>query len=123
MNKHWFMGVIGAAVLLTAVGATACSGDSGSKTVRERVEDCVALDGNHEGFEKQIRDRLNDPGSMETHATRSDFTPGSSGGSSSEVLILMNYSAKNRIGGRVRTEARGLLNIYTCQVRILDWGF
>ncbi len=75
-------------------------------------------DGNHNGFEDQIRPLLNDRGSMDTHETRfgvEDYQPG-------RVAIRMTYSAKNALGGRVTTEAIGLLDYATCEVQVLSTG-
>ena len=77
-----------------------------------------AWDGNHDRFETQIRDLLNDPGSMETHSTQT-----------SRLLdtglhrISMDYSATNAFGGRVRTSATGFLDPDTCEVMVVDFGF
>ena len=83
------------------------------------MEDCLDLwDGNHNGFEDQIRPLLNDRGSMETHETRfgiEDY-------SLNRVVIRMGYSAKNAFGGRVSVEAIGLLDYTTCEVEVLSTG-
>ena len=87
--------------------------------IREQVEDCLdPWDGNHNGFEDQIRPLLNDRGSMKTHETRfgvEDY-------SLNRVLIKMVYSAKNSFGGRVSVEAIGLLDYTTCEVEVLLTG-
>ena len=83
------------------------------------MEDCLdPWDGNHNGFEDQIRPLLNDRGSMETHETRfgiEDY-------SLNRVVIRMDYSAKNAFGGRVSVEAIGLLDYTTCEVEVLSTG-
>ena len=88
-------------------------------TIREQVEDCLdPWDGNHNGFEDQIRPLLNDRGSMEKHETRfgiEDY-------SLNRVMIRMGYSAKNAFGGRVSVEAIGLLDYTTCEVEVLSTG-
>ena len=77
------------------------------------MEDCLdPWDGNHNGFEDQIRPLLNDRGSMKTHETLfgiKDYSPG-------RVAIKMTYSAKNLFGGRVSVVAVGLLDYVTCEV-------
>ena len=87
--------------------------------IREQVEDCLSpWDGNHDGFEDQIRPLLNDRGSMRTHETRfgvEDYEPG-------RVLIRIVYSAENAFGGRVTTEAIGLLDYATCEVEVVTTG-
>ena len=88
-------------------------------TIREQVEDCLdPWDGNHTGFEDQIRPLLNDRGSMETHETRF----GIEDHSLNRVVIGMGYSAKNAFGGRVSMEAIGLLDYTTCKVEVLSTG-
>ncbi len=54
-------------------------------------------DGNHDGLEALIRDRLNDPGSMETIVTR--IAPADAQG---DHRIQLEFTAKNALGGRVR---------------------
>ena len=88
-------------------------------TVREKIEGCLSeWDGNHDGFENQIRPLLNDEGSMETHSTR--FTTEPIGDDS--VIIEMVYSAENAYGGRVKATASGFLNFETCQVTVATTG-
>ena len=88
-------------------------------TTREKIEGCLSeWDGNHDGFENQIRPLLNDEGSMETHSTR--FTTEPIGGDS--VIIEMVYSALNAYGGRVKTTASGFLNFETCAVSVVMTG-
>ena len=89
-------------------------------TVREQIEDCLSpWDGNHDGFEDQIRPLLNDEGSMRTHATRFQTTDGDGDG---QVRIMMEYSANNAFGGRVKAVAIGSLNYRTCRVTVIDTG-
>ena len=88
-------------------------------TVREKIEACLSpWDGNHDGFENQIRPLLNDERSMETHETR--FTTVPIGGD--RVLIEMVYSAANAYGGRVKTVATGYMNFETCDVSVVTTG-
>ena len=67
------------------------------------------LDGNHDGIEALIRAQLDDPGSMETHETA--ITPV---GDNGQHTIRVDFSAKNRFGGRVRTVAWGYVDPTTC---------
>lgn len=87
--------------------------------IREQVEDCLdPWDGNHNGFEDQIRPLLNDEDSMETHETRfgvEEYAP-------EQVVIVMVYSAENAYGGRVKATASGLLNYRTCKVTVVLTG-
>ena len=77
-------------------------------------------DGNHEGFEKQIRDLLNDPDSMSTHGTYYSSADSISDG---VIRIKLNYSAANAFGGKVRTDAYGDMDVRTCAVSVVDYGF
>ena len=104
-------------------GARSASSDrqpaSATPTVREQIEECLdPWDGNHTGFEDQIRPLLNDEGSMETHETRFGVTPDEN----NEVPIRMEYSAENAFGGRVKVVAIGRLNFETCRVTVIDTG-
>ena len=88
-------------------------------TVREKIVGCLSeFDGNHDGFEDQIRPLLSNEGSMETHLTR--FTTEPIGDES--VLIEMVYSAENAFGGRVKTTATGFLNFESCLVTVVTTG-
>ena len=86
---------------------------------RMMVEECLSpWDGNHEGFEAQIRPLLNNEGSMQTHSTRFGVEPGPDGRS----LIQMEYSAENIFGGRVKTIAWGQLDPNNCEVEVIESG-
>ena len=75
--------------------------------------------GNHEGFEKLIRDRLNDPGSMETHGT---FYNPSDSTADGAITIRLNYGVRNSLGGMVRSDALGEMNVRTCEVSLITLG-
>ena len=75
-------------------------------------------DGNHNGFEDQVRALLNDPRSMDTISTwvsrlLEDGTH----------RITMDYTARNVLGGVVRTTAVGNLNPTTCMVWVTEFGY
>ena len=90
-------------------------------SVRDQIEDCLSpWDGNHNGFEDQVRSGLNDEDSMETHSTRFQVADDDGDG---YVAIVMEYSAENALGGRVKTVATGLLNYRTCNVTVLNPGY
>ena len=92
------------------------SGDSGESTAEERRKGFHCLsswDGNHNGLEELVRRRLNDPGSMETHETR--IGPVDSSG---RHRIIMDFSAKNAFGGRVRSTATGWVDNRTCEATL-----
>ena len=55
---------------------------------------------------------------METHDTRFTTTPDAN----DEVQIIMEYSARNAFGGRVKTVALGKMNYKTCRVTVIDTG-
>lgn len=107
----------------TSNGSTTSSrpAPTATKTVREKIEDCLSpLDGNHNGFEDQIRPLLNDEGSMRTHSTRFGTTPLAN--RPQEVGIVMKYSANNAFGARIKKEAVGRLNFETCRVTVVATG-
>ena len=70
-------------------------------------------DGNHDQLEDLVRANLNDPGSMETHST--SITPVDANGNHT---IIMDFSAKNALGGRVRNEAVGEVSQATCKATL-----
>lgn len=72
-------------------------------------------DGNHSGLERLIRNRLNDPGSMETIDTR--ISPVDSSGKHRVILV---FTAKNAFGGRVRNTAIGTIDNETCEATLLS---
>ena len=70
-------------------------------------------DGNHDGLGAVVWERLNDPGSTETHSTR--ITPVDTSGNHT---IIMDFSAKNAFGGHVRNEAVGTVEQATCKATL-----
>ena len=87
------------------------------RTDQEIAEACLSLwDGNHDDFERQVRELLNDPDSMETHSTRFGTIEG-------QFFLIMDYGARNAFGGMVRTEAIAIMDTETCEVFVLDYGF
>ena len=75
-------------------------------------------DGNHEGFEALIRPLLNDPDSMTTHGTRYGRSP------SGRFVLLMDYGARNEVGGMVRTEAVATMDEESCAIDlVIEYGW
>lgn len=76
---------------------------------------CLSLwDGNHDLFEGLIRERLNDPSSMETFETR--VSPVKEG----RHEILMDFGARNAFGGMVRKVAYGNYDNKTCEPELIS---
>ena len=93
---------------------------SAPATAQQAFEACVSSwDGNHEGFEELIRDRLNDPGSMETHGTYYNQSDDTNDGT---ITIRLDYGARNAFGGIVRSDARGEMDVQTCEVSVITFG-
>lgn len=91
------------------------------RTAADIFEACVsAWDGNHDGFEDLIRDKLNDPSSMETHGTYYDPADDLADG---EITIRLNYGARNALGGMVRSDAFALMRLDCTIAAVLDYGF
>ena len=130
--------LVGVVFVIVVIAAVSAAGSGGSdvpaqdttKTNAESVntesaEDkenrrkgfhCLSTwDGNHDGFEDIVRKELNDPGSMETIET--GITPANNQG---QHTIRMEFTAKNAFGGRVRHEARGLVDNDTCEATLLS---
>ena len=74
-----------------------------------------AWDGNHDGFEKAVKDNLNDPNSMETLSTK--IAPVNTDG---YHAIFMEFTAKNALGGRVRSTATGAIESATCEATLIS---
>ena len=91
------------------------------QTARDLAEECFsAWDGNHDGLEALIRAQLNDPGSMETHSTRFNADDSLDDGS---MTILLDYGARNALGGMVRTTATAEMAT-DCEITsVIDYGF
>ena len=107
-------------MLLVVLALAACEESEQSKA--EKAEDrrkgfhCLsAWDGNHNGLEDLVRDELNDPGSMETVETRITPVRPDSG----QHVIIMEFTAKNAFGGRVRGEALGYVHPETCKATLI----
>ena len=91
-------------------------------TPEDVAEKCFSpWDGNHNGFERQIKAGLNDPGSMDTDGTY--FFPNWEDLSDGTMTIRLDYRARNAFGGMVRTSAWGEMNIHTCSVTVTDFGY
>ena len=91
------------------------------QTPMDAAERCFsAWDGNHNDFERQVRELLNDPDSMETHGTYFNTEEDISDGT---MTIRMDYGARNQLGGMVRTDAIAEMNVRTCEVTVIDYGF
>ena len=78
-----------------------------------------AWDGGHNGLNELVKARLNDPGSFEMHETKiAPVTPYSGG----KHAIIVDFSAKNALGGRVRHSARGAVDPGTYEPTLISVG-
>ena len=73
-------------------------------------------DGNHDGLERLVRDRLNDPDSMETDTTR--ILPSGSWGDDDHA-VSMDFRARNAFGGMIRNTGSGWVDHETCEATLL----
>lgn len=104
--------------LLIGMAAAGC----GEQTTEDRAGDCASpWDGNLDSFERQIRGRLNDPGSMETFGTY--FTNGFALEPDGRLRVRMDWGARKAFGGMVRKQSLGYLDLDSCEVEITSWGF
>ena len=79
-----------------------------------RGEHCLNWwDDNHDGMEALIRERLHDPGSMETIKTVMKAAR------FGEHPTYLHFSAKNAFGGRVRHVAYGKVDNVTCSATLI----
>jgi len=99
----------------TPARTTESSSNSAGAEDRRKGFHCLsAWDGNHDGLEALIRDRLNDPDSMET--TKTEIAPVDEDG---DHLIRLTFTAKNAFGGRVRNVAYGWVDHDTCKATLI----
>ena len=78
---------------------------------REKGFHCLsAWDGNHDGFEDVVRQRLNDPDSMNTINTLVGRNI------NGRHQITMNFTADNLLGGTERLTAKGYFDNATCDI-------
>ena len=102
---------LGLLTILVALGCGQTAEDL-AKDAEDRTKGfhCLSkLDGNHDGLEALIRERLNDPGSMETIETRI-----AAANAQGDHRIELDFTAKNAFGGRVRNTAHGWVSQSTC---------
>ena len=110
----------------TATAEAKAKAEKAAKAFEDREErrkgfHCLsAWDGNHDGLEKLVRDRLNDPGSMKTYETR--ITPVDTDERGTGHYITVDFGARNSFGGMVRTNAYGWVDHETCEAILLDIG-
>lgn len=126
----WSVGVVVAFVVLA--GSIASFDDSTSqptptttsvpRTAEAATEKCFSADGNLDGFERQIREWLNDPGSMEVETHGTYFNPDEDI-SDGTIGIRLAYGARNQTEETVLTDAYGSMDIHTCEVTVLDYGW
>ena len=72
-----------------------------------------AWDGHSRQMNALIKTYLNDPSSMEVHSTR--ITPEVDG----THVVIVDFGAKNALGGVVRNIARGLVDHETCEALVV----
>ncbi|MCY4085335.1 MAG: hypothetical protein OXG37_00210 [Actinomycetia bacterium] len=130
-------GIVGLIILAIIIGVvvTTCGGPSEAEQAEERREDaaerakereeqwkgfhCLSdWDGNHDGFEAIVRGRLNDLDSMKTRQT--EITPVQGPGSYEGLhVIRMEFTARNALGGVVRSRAVGTVRPDNCKATLL----
>lgn len=74
-------------------------------------------DGDHNGLERLVRARLNDPDSLDTLGTYI-----ASVNDAGKHPVRMEFTATNAFGGRVRNNAFGLIDNDTCEAELLSIG-
>ena len=86
-----------------------------NRTNRQIAEDCFdPWDGNWNQLERRIRERLKDPGSMETISTRFP--------TSGTMIVDLQYRARNSFGGYAVGTAIAEMNTNDCSVRrVIQW--
>ena len=114
MWKAMILGIIA----LALIGCSLTPEQEAAKAEEERKGfHCLsAWDGNHYGMEDLVRDRLQDPGSMETHST--NIWP--IGGENKRHRVAMTFSAGNAFGGMVRHTAIGWIDHDSCEATLVS---
>ena len=111
--------LVGLAMLALMMGvACGLSEEQEAEKAADRTKGfhCLsAWDGNHDGLEALVRDRLKDPGSMETHKTQ--ITPVQE--TTGQHRIIMDFGSRNSFGGMVRNQAIGWVDPDTCEATLV----
>ena len=104
-----------------AIIAIAANGEDGdTRSAKPNVEDCFSKwDGHLDALEDLVRSYLNDEESMQTHDTRFSRQPDANG----YHRVIMEYSAENALGGRIKLQAVGRVRASDCRVILDDPGF
>ncbi len=119
--RKWALGCTGVVVafiiLIIVIVAVSAGGDSGTDTTsaeeKRKGFHCLSdWDGNHDELERLVRQRLNDPGSMETYETRIGTVQ------QGRHRIVMEFGAKNAFGGMVRSTATGWVDNESCEATL-----
>ena len=87
-------------------------------TAQQLADICLsAWDGNHNGFEREVKAVLNDPDSMEVHGT---YFNGDDSLADGTMTLRMDYSAANAFGGMVRANALAEMD-RNCDITIVAY--
>ena len=105
----------------TAVAVQAKEAEEAAK--RESGLHCLSeWDGHHDGFQTLVNRQMNDPDSLEARETligKVGVGISTYEGRSGKHIIVMDYTAKNPLGGTVRAEAVGYVDSESCQAENL----
>ena len=86
------------------------------------LDDCLdPFDGNHNGFEKQIRDQRVDPGSMDTIST--NYLVSEESDYDREIILGMRYRTRDRYGVIHVLDAVALVDVDTCESSVISYGW
>ena len=80
------------------------------------------LDGHHDGFQRLVKQQMNDPDSVEARETligKVSVGVSSFGARQGKHVIVMDYTAKNPLDGTVRAQAVGYVDSESCQAENL----
>ena len=108
--------LVSMAVVLLALACNAAAPDPQAQEKREQGFHCLSSwDGQHSGFDDLVRSRLNDPDSMKVIGTQVGRVQ-----VNGQHVIVMEFTAANAFGGRVRHTANGQFDNATCQAKLLS---
>ena len=80
--------------------------------------------GHHDGLIRLVKRELNDPDSLdarETTIVKVGVGVGIMPAREGQHIILMNFTAKNALGGTVRSDAVGYVDNDSCEAELIRW--
>ena len=118
--KRWrlwtYVVILGLAALIVAMLFIPSNDDASGVKAQERAQGlhCLGGSGVHVDFFTLVQSQLRDPDSMKMSQTRTNIGPVSGG----KHRIVMEFRARNAMGGMERGDAIGGVDHETCKARL-----